>query len=144
MSDGRIIARKVQSIRDGGAYVLTNDYVVAKHAFGVNGPYDIPNVWVDAYAVFTNKRPTSSMRGFGLYQASFAIESQMERVAQEIGIDAWRLRFINALRDGETSATGAAQHACALIEVMQAAAERAGIKLDDDLLAMSSKQPREM
>lgn len=143
MSDGRIIARKVRSIRDGGAYVLTNDYVMNKHAFGVNGPYHVPNVWVDAYAVFTNKRPTSSMRGFGLYQASFAIESQMERVAQEIGIDSWRLRFINAVRDGETSATGAELHACSLIEVMQAAAQRAGVKLDDDLLAMSSKQPRE-
>jgi CO/xanthine dehydrogenase Mo-binding subunit len=143
MNDGRVVARKVRSIRDGGAYVLTNDYVMNKHAFGVNGPYDIPNVWVDAYAVFTNKRPTSSMRGFGLYQASFAIESHMERVAREIGIDSWRLRFINAVRDGETSATGAVLHACSLIEVMQAAAERAGIQLDDDLLAMSSKTPRE-
>lgn len=143
MKDGRIIARKIKSYRDGGAYVLTNDYVQSKHAFGVAGPYNIPNVYVDAYVVFTNKRPTSSMRGFGLYQASFAQEVQMERIAKTIGMDPWRLRFINAVRDGDLSPTQAELHACALIEVMQAAANRAGIKLDDDLMKMSSKAGRE-
>ena len=143
MKDGRIIARKVRSYRDGGSYVLTNDYVQSKHAYGVAGPYNIPNVYVDAYVVFTNKRPTSSMRGFGLYQASFAQEVQMERIAKTIGMDSWRLRFVNAVRDGDLSPTQAELHACALIEVMQAAAERAGIKLDDDLLKMSSKSGRE-
>jgi CO/xanthine dehydrogenase Mo-binding subunit len=138
--DGFIIARRVRSIRDGGAYVLTNDYVMNKHAFGVSGPYNIPNVAVDAYAIFTNKRPTSSMRGFGMYQASFGIEAHMERVAETVGIDSWRLRFINAVRDGDLSPTQAELHACALIEVMQAAAERAGFDLDDDLKQMSSKK----
>jgi CO/xanthine dehydrogenase Mo-binding subunit len=137
--DGRIIAREVRSIRDGGAYSLTNDYVVAKHAYGVSGPYNIPNVKVTAYAIFTNKRPTSSMRGFGLYQASFAQEVQMEKIAETLGIDPWRIRFMNAVRDGDLSPTRATLHDCALIEVMQAAAKQAGIKLDDDLLQMSSK-----
>jgi len=139
MKDGRIIARDIRSIRDGGAYLLTNDYVVAKHAFGVAGPYNIPNVKVMSYGILTNKRPTSSMRGFGLYQASYAHEVQMERIAKEIGIESWRLRFINAVRDGDTSATQATLHSCALVEVMQVAAERAGIKLDDELLSMTSK-----
>ena len=143
MKDGRIIAREVRSIRDGGAYVLTNDYVVSKHAFGVAGPYNIPNVKIDAYAILTNKRPTSSMRGFGLFQASYGDEVQMERIARTIGIDSWRLRFINAVRDGDRSATQAELRNCALIEVMQAAAERAGIELGDDLLQMSSKMGRE-
>jgi CO/xanthine dehydrogenase Mo-binding subunit len=62
----------------------------------------------------------------------------MEKIAKTIGIDSWRLRFINAVRDGDTSSTRAVLHNCALIEVMQAAAERAGITLDDDLLAMAS------
>lgn len=143
MKDGRIIARKIRSYRDGGAFVSSNDYVQGKHAFGVAGPYNIPNVYVDAYVVFTNKRPASSMRGFGLYQASFAQEVQMERIAKVVGIESWRLRFINAVRDGDLSPTQAELHACALIEVMQAAAERAGIKLEDDLLEMSSKASRE-
>jgi CO/xanthine dehydrogenase Mo-binding subunit len=113
--------------------------VVRKASYGIAGPYNIPNVSIDAYAVFTNKRPTSSMRGFGLYQASFAWDVQMERIAEAVGIDSWRLRFINAIRDGDTSATRAVQHNCGLIEVMQTAARRAGITLDADLLAMSSQ-----
>jgi CO/xanthine dehydrogenase Mo-binding subunit len=113
---------------------------VSKHAYGVAGPYNIPNIKIDSYGILTNKRPTSSMRGFGIFQASFAWDVQIERIAEKIGIDSWRLRFINAIRDGDTSATQAVQHSCALIEVMQAAAERAGVKLDDDLLAMSSKE----
>jgi CO/xanthine dehydrogenase Mo-binding subunit len=140
--DGHIIARQIKSVRDGGAYVLTNDYVVPKHAYGVAGPYHIPNVKVESYGILTNKRPTSSMRGFGLYQASFAYETQMEHIAEATGIDSWRLRFVNALREGEESHFMIEQHSVALIEVMQAAAKRAGIKLDDDLLAMSSAQPR--
>jgi len=136
--DGRIVARKIKMVRDGGAYPSTNDYVIRKASSGVSGPYDIPNVWIDSYAVFTNKRPTSSMRGFGLYQGSFAWDVQMERIAEAIGMDSWRLRFLNAIRDGDTSATGAVQHNCGLIEVMQAAAKRAGVSLDADLLAMSS------
>jgi CO/xanthine dehydrogenase Mo-binding subunit len=95
-------------------------------------------VWIDVFAAFTNKRPTSSMRGFGLFQASFAWDVQMERIAEVVGINSWRLRFLNAIRDGDTSATMAVQHNCGLIEVMQTAARRAGIVLDDDLLKLSS------
>jgi CO/xanthine dehydrogenase Mo-binding subunit len=82
------------------------------------------------------------MRGFGLYQSSFAWDVQMERIAEIVGIDSWRLRFLNAIRDGDTSATRAVQYHCGLIEVMQTAAQRAGIRLDDDLLALSSQTPR--
>lgn len=138
--DGRILARKVKMVRDGGAYPSTNDYVIRKASYGIAGPYNIPNVWIDSYAVFTNKRPTSSMRGFGLYQSSFAWDVQMERIAETVGINSLRLRFLNAIRDGDTSATRAVQYHCGLIEVMQKAAQRAGIVLDADLLAMSSRQ----
>lgn len=138
--DGHIIARQIRMVRDGGAYSSTNDYVVRKAAYGISGPYNIPNVSIDGYAVFTNKRPTSSMRGFGLFQASFAWDVQMERIAEIVRIDSWRLRFINAIRDGDTSATRAVQYHCGLIEVMQTAAKRAGIRLDADLLAMSSSK----
>jgi len=140
--EGRIIGRQVRSIRDGGAYVLTNDYVMSKHAFGVAGPYDIPNVEVDAYAVLTNKRPASSMRGFGLFQASFAEQVQMERVADAVGVDPWRVRLINAVRDGETSATGTTLSSCGLIEVLQALAERTGATLEPALASLSSATPR--
>ena len=136
--DGRILARKIKMVRDTGAYPLTADYVIRKASYGVSGPYNIPNVAIDSYAVFTNKRPTSSMRGFGLFQSSFAWDLQMEKIAEALKMDSLRLRFLNAIHDGDTSATRAVQHNCGLIEVMQTAAQRAGIKLDDDLLAMSS------
>jgi len=142
-SGGRILGRKVRSIRDGGAYVLTNEYVMSKHAFGICGPYDIPNVDVETYAVLTNKRPTSSMRGFGMYQASFAEQVQMERIADRLGLDPWRVRLVNAVRDGETSATRTELHACGLIEVVHALAERVGRPLDPDLAALSSRTARE-
>lgn len=136
--DGRILARQIKMVRDGGAYPSTNDYVIRKASYGIAGPYNIPNVAIDSYAVFTNKRATSSMRGFGLYQSSFAWDVQMEKIAEALKMDSWRLRFLNAIRDGDTSATRAAQHNCGLIEVMQTAAQRAGITLDDDLRSMSS------
>ena len=123
---------------DGGAYPSTNDYVVRKASYGVAGPYNIPNVWIDSLCRLHQQAADSSMRGFGLYQASFAWDVQMERIAEAIGINSWRLRFINAIHDGDTSATRAVQYNCGLIEVMQTAAKRAGIQLDDDLLAMSS------
>jgi CO/xanthine dehydrogenase Mo-binding subunit len=143
-ADGRIIGRRQRSIRDGGAYVLTNEYVMSKHAYGVCGPFNIPNVEVEAYAVLTNKRPTSSMRGFGLYQASFAEQVQMERIADRLGIDSWRIRMINAVRDGDTSATRMELRACGLIEVLQALAEQVGHVLDSDLGSMTSKTVAEM
>lgn len=143
MKDGRIIGRQIRSVRDGGAYVLTNDYVVAKHAFAVSGPYNIPNVRVHAYAILTNRRPTSSMRGFGIYQASFGHELQMEKIAKELNIDPWRLRFLNAVRDGDLSPTRAKLKSCALIESLQLTAKQVDKQLDKDLLEMSSKAARE-
>jgi len=141
--DGRIIARKVKNVRDAGAYAQTNAYVIMKQSGAVAGPHPIPNVWIDSYAVFTNKRPVSSMRGFGMYQTSFASEVQIERIAKELGIDSWRIRFINAVHDGDRSATGTELLACSMIETMQLAAERAGIVLDEDMRAMRSSDKRE-
>ncbi|HEX9795948.1 MAG TPA: molybdopterin cofactor-binding domain-containing protein [Anaerolineales bacterium] len=142
-NDGHIIGRQVRSVRDGGAYVLTNDYVAAKHAFAVSGPYNIPNIRTHAYAVLTNRRPTSSMRGFGIYQASIGHELQIEHIAKQLGMDSWRIRFLNAVHDGDLSATQAVLKNCGLIESLQQTAERAGVKLDDEFLQLSSKAVRE-
>jgi CO/xanthine dehydrogenase Mo-binding subunit len=143
MKDGRIIGRQIRSVRDGGAYVLTNDYVVAKHAFAVSGPYNIPNVRVHAYAILTNRRPTSSMRGFGIYQASFGHELQIEKIARELNIDPWRIRFMNAVHDGDLSPTRVELKSCALIESLQLTAKQVDKQLDEDLKTMSSKTARE-
>jgi CO/xanthine dehydrogenase Mo-binding subunit len=137
--DGRIVARQVTSFRDAGAYSALNTYVVEKHCFMVSGPYFIPNVLVEGYCVYTNKTPSSSMRGFGVFPATFACEMQMNKIAHQMKIDPWELRFVNACRNGDQTPTRRVLDSVYLIETMQACAEKAGIKLPDKLAAMTSE-----
>ncbi len=140
--NGRIIARQMKSIRDAGAYTGLNLYVVDKHSFLATGPYFIPNVYVEGYCVFTNKTLSSSMRGFGITPATFAIEVQMDKIATELGIDPWEIRFINAYREGEKTHTQRVLDSVAMIEVMQTLAKKAGVKLPPNLKVMSSAERR--
>ena len=80
--DGHIIARKVTSYADSGAYSRQTPYALTKHAANAAGPYAIPNVSIDAYCVYTNRQPSSAMRGFGVTMASFALEVQMDKIAE--------------------------------------------------------------
>jgi len=143
MDDGTIVARKVTLFVDAGAYSRHSPYGTTKAAAHMPGPYTIPNVWVDAHCVYTNRTPSSAMRGFGVTIADFAIESQMDRVARELGMDPLELRFRNAYRDGDMKAHRKRAEGTALIEVMQRAAELIGQELPEECRAMSSTQPRE-
>jgi CO/xanthine dehydrogenase Mo-binding subunit len=138
LRDGRIIARQVTLYIDSGAYSRHSPYGTTKAAAHMPGPYTIPNVWVDAHCVYTNRQPSSAMRGFGVTLGDFAIESQMDVIAHELGIDPLRLRLINAYRDGEMKAHRKRVEGAALVEVIQKAAELAGQRLEPDLVAMSS------
>lgn len=138
MNDGRIVARKVTSYADSGAYSRQTPYALTKHAANASGPYAIPNVWIDAYCVYTNRVPSSAMRGFGITMASFAIEVQMDKIAERVGLDAWSVRFRNAYRDGDIKPHRKIVEDATLIETMQAAAELVGHALPADLRAMSS------
>ena len=143
MKDGRIIARKVTSYADAGAYNRHSPYAVTKHAANVAGPYRIPNVWIDAHCVYTNRQPASAMRGFGVTPASFAIEVQMDKVAEAIGMDPWAIRFINAYRNGDMKAHQKEVEDATLIEVMQAAAQMVGQELPEEYQRMSSSDREE-
>ena len=136
--DGRIIARQVTSYADAGAYNRHTPYAVTKHAANVAGPYAIPNVSIDVQCVYTNRQPTSAMRGFGVTMASFAIEVQMDKIAETVGMDPWEIRFINAYRNGDIKPHRKVVEDATLIEVMQAAAQLAGQQLPDSLMAMNS------
>lgn len=138
MKDGRIVARKVTSYADSGAYNRLTPYGVTKHAANVSGPYAIPNVWIDAYCVTTNRQPASSMRGFGVSSATFAVEVQMDKIAEVVGMDPWEIRFLNAYRNGDLRPHTKEVEDATLIEAMQAAAKLAGIQLPERLLAMNS------
>ena len=138
--DGRIIARKIRTIHDTGAYSGMGPYVVDKNAILIAGPFAIPNIWTDGTCVYTNKPPASSMRGFGIINGTSAEELQMDRIAETIGMDPWEIRFINAWRDGDLGATQARVEAAGLIEAMKRAAELAGVELPAHLKAMSSRR----
>ena len=141
--DGRIVARKITSYADAGAYNRHTPYAVTKHAANIAGPYRIPNVWIDAHCVYTNRQPGSAMRGFGVTPASFAIEVQMDKIAETVGLDPWTVRFINAYRNGDMKPHQKVVEDATLIEVMQAAAEMTGQDLPEEFKQMSSWNGKE-
>ena len=138
MADGRIVARQVTSYADCGAYSRQTPYAITKHAANAAGPYAIPNVSIDAYCVYTNHVPASAMRGFGITMASFALEVQMDRIAELTGLDPWTVRFRNAYHDGDMKPHRKLVEDASLIETMQAAAALAGIELPAEYRAMTS------
>lgn len=138
MADGRIVARKVTLYVDAGAYSRHTPYGTTKAAAHMPGPYSIPNVHVDAHCVYTNRTPSSAMRGFGVTIGDFALEVQMDRIAEALGLDPFELRLINAYRDGDTKAHRKTVEGAALVEVVQEAARITGRGLPRRFQAMSS------
>jgi len=109
-----------------------------KAAAHMPGPYHIPNVWVDARCVYTNRTPSSAMRGFGVTGSDFALEVQMDKLARLVGMDPMEFRILNAYRDGDMKAHRRVAKNTALIECVQAAADMAGWPLAERFRAMSS------
>ncbi|GAA2590529.1 xanthine dehydrogenase subunit D [Dactylosporangium fulvum] len=104
--DGKLVYVKARVVLDGGAYASTSTAVVANATTLGVGPYRVPSVTVDGYAVYTNNPPCGAMRGFGAVQACFAYESQMDRLAEALGLDPVELRVRNAMEPGDTMPTG--------------------------------------
>ena len=125
--DGRVIAQDIQILGDAGAYPLLSPRVLFAGAVTANGPYDIPNARVQATAVFTNNVPTSAMRGFGAMQVVIAYESQMDRVAEALGLPPADVRSVNFLREGSRLVTEEAiDTPVAIEETMRAALQGLG------------------
>jgi CO/xanthine dehydrogenase Mo-binding subunit len=125
MKDGRIVARQIRLYVDSGAYSRHSPYGTTKAAAHMPGPYTIPNVHVDCHCVYTNRTPSSAMRGFGVTIGDFALEVQMDKLARLLGMDPIKFRMRNAYRDGDMKAHGKVTEGAALVEVMQAAAKMA-------------------
>jgi CO/xanthine dehydrogenase Mo-binding subunit len=104
--DGRLVAADVRLLMDGGAYASSSGPVVANAATFAAGPYDVPNVVVEATVVYTNNPPCGAMRGFGAPQVCFAYESAMDELAATLGLDPLALRLRNAVRTGSVLPTG--------------------------------------
>src|SRR5262245_56454335 len=104
--DGRITARKCEVFWNGGAYADVGPRVTHKSGFVAAGPYDIDNVSIDSYALYTNMTPAGALRGFGLPQLAFAYESHTDMIAQALKVDPVEFRRKNLLRDGRPQASG--------------------------------------
>ncbi|MGW5053809.1 xanthine dehydrogenase subunit D [Actinokineospora sp. NPDC004072] len=104
--DGRLVYVRARIVLDGGAYASSTTAVVANAATLGVGPYEVPNVHIDAYGMYTNNPPCGAMRGFGAVQACFAYESQMDKLAAAVGVDPVEIRVRNAVREGSTMPTG--------------------------------------
>jgi CO/xanthine dehydrogenase Mo-binding subunit len=104
--DGKILAAEVEVIADGGAYAYTSTKVLGNATLMCTGPYEIPNVKVDSYAVYTNNMPGGAFRGFGGPQGAFAAEMQINHLAEALGKDPIEIRKINILREGSLLSVG--------------------------------------
>ena len=100
-NDGKLVAAKSEVIADAGAYAYTSTKVLGNATLMVSGPYVCPNAYVDSYAVYTNNVPGGAFRGFGGPQGAFAAESQMNKLAEAIGMDPVEFRMRNVVRDGD-------------------------------------------
>ncbi len=140
MRDGRIVARQFRCLFDSGAYTRLSSYAAVKCAAHLPGPYTIPNVSGDVYCVFTNRVPATAMRGFGVTAVDFAIECQMDKLANLVGMDPMEFRILNAYRDGDMKAHRREAKNCALIECVQVAAEKSNWRIRDEFRRMSSRR----
>jgi len=104
--DGKVIAAEAQVYGDAGAYAYTTTKVLGNANLMVSGPYEIPNVKVDTYGVYTNNIPCGAFRGFGGPQGAFAAEGQMNKLAEALGMDPVELRARNVLREGSITPVG--------------------------------------
>jgi selenium-dependent xanthine dehydrogenase len=104
--DGTLVASQATIYGDTGAYASLGDKVMTRAATHAAGPYNVPNVKIDCYAVYTNNPPAGAFRGFGVTQSAFAVESNMDEIAHKLGIDPFELRRKNALTIGSTTSTG--------------------------------------
>jgi CO/xanthine dehydrogenase Mo-binding subunit len=136
--DGWILGRRTLTLHDSGAYARFSPYGVTKHAFHHSGAYTIPNLRFDGFVVFTNRVPTTAMRGFGVTSVSFAVETHMNRIAEELGLDPWEFRLKNANRIGDTTGNGVTLRDPSTVPVTLAAADRVGMELAAEFRQMTS------
>ena len=105
-AEGRLVAVRARIVGDTGAYASVGAKVLERAAGHACGAYRVPNVDVEARAVYTNNPPAGAFRGFGVPQATFAIDGALDRLAERVGIDGWEIRWRNALRTGDRFGTG--------------------------------------
>jgi CO/xanthine dehydrogenase Mo-binding subunit len=125
--DGTLLGCEIDIVMDGGAYVTLSPVVASRGVLHAGGAYRWPHALIDCRVVMTNTPPNGAFRGFGVPQTLFAVEAQMEKVAQELGMDPLALRRKNVLHIGDVLPTGQKlESSVSAREVLDAAAARSG------------------
>lgn len=123
---GKLTAIDVTIIHDTGAYANRAPFILWRATMHASGPYEVPNAKVDGYAVYTNKVYQGSFRGFGNLSIQFAVERQMDQLAEKLGLDPVEFRLRNILREGSYTITGQfLDHSVGVGEALKKVAERA-------------------
>ncbi|HEX4409389.1 MAG TPA: xanthine dehydrogenase family protein molybdopterin-binding subunit [Xanthobacteraceae bacterium] len=123
---GRLTARTCEVFWNGGAYADIGPRVAQKSGFTAAGPYDIDNVNVDSYEIYTNRTPAGALRGFGIPQLVWAYESHTDLIARELGADPVEFRRKNLLRNGRPHASGTVLNDAAIGTVFDSIVSRIG------------------
>ena len=130
--EGKVIAAEVEVIADGGAYAYTSTKVLGNATLMCTGPYEIPNVKVDSYAVYTNNIPGGAFRGFGGPQGAFEAETQINRLAEALDMDPVEVRMRNVLREGSLLSVGTPlPKGVSLPQVIEKCAQEGGWQLSE-------------
>ena len=124
--DGRIWARQARTVFNSGAYGAFKPRVHLRGADHSGGPYRIPHVHIDSYMVYTNNIPCGHMRAPAKPQVTFAVESHMDMIARELGLDPYEFRMLNVLRDGDANPVGEKWLNVRAEDALRQAAETAG------------------
>jgi len=120
--DGRMVARQVNILWGAGAYADVSPRLIKNGGFGSPGPYNIPNISVDSYAVYTNTTPSGGFRGYSIPQVAWAYESHLDEIAHALGIDPLEIRLRNVMHDGDPSPTNQVFDDLHYPELLEAAA----------------------
>lgn len=121
--DGRILARKADVIWDNGAYSSKSPEVAFRGTTTSVGPYNIPNLEINATLVYTNNHPSTSFRGFGTTQSAFACEVHMDLIANAMGLDPVEFRLKHAYKEGDLYINGQKMISVGLPETLEKAAD---------------------
>ncbi len=125
MRDGRLTAMDIDVVLDGGAYATLSGVVLSRGVIHATGPYRCDHVRIRGRAMMTNTPPNGAFRGFGAPQTQFAVEVHMDRIAEATGLDPVRVREVNALVPGDTTATGQRMgRDCSAVQVLREAVKR--------------------
>ncbi len=140
--DGRLTAIEIDVLFDGGAYATLSAVVLSRGVIHASGPYRCDHIRIRGRAVMTNTPPNGAFRGFGAPQTQFAAEVHIDRIAATLGLDPVRIRTINALRPGDTTATGQRLGKdCSALQVLRKAVKDTDFKRRRRALASANRRP---